>query len=303
MNIEAFLAAQQNTENSVQSLKTSLESQEKNSYDFLGDKRWKPSFPKDSGAVEYLIRFLPFPDTDKPQFLRTYSHSFTDKATSTKVYETCPTTVGENCPICENNKQNWDSSPEKYRPRTRKERHYSNILVIKDPLNPENDNGVFVYEMPKTIMGLIKEAIEPKLPSETPFDPCNIFSGSVLHIKAILGSNGYWNYDKSIWLEPKPLTDYISVDLKTILSQIYDLSTIPDKLGIKSYEQLSTIVDKLEGRHVQSQSKLPFESSTSTPTPVTTTPTPISQTPQNTQGDDSGLESILSDVDSIIGEL
>lgn len=245
LSLEQFLAAQQSN-NTVNELKTALEADVQEYKDFLGDKRWKPSFPNSSGSVDYIIRFLPSKSGNPKESLFTsYKHSFKGD-TDQYLIENCPTTIGKECPVCADNKRQWNQDNDKIRPRSRKNTFYANVLVIKDPINPENEGKVLVYEMPKTIKAFIDSAVNPEFDSDVAFDPFNIFTGANFHIKAV--KNVYWKYDRSCFMSQSSVFDHTQMKPEELLAELYDIASIGTVMPFKNKEELQKRLDIVDGK-------------------------------------------------------
>lgn len=241
--LEQFLANQQS--NTVTQLKNTIESENNVNYDFLGDKRWKPVFPNNSGAVDYIIRFLPSKSGNPDESYKSvYKHSFQGDANQFLI-DNCPTTIGNPCPVCESNKVLWNIDQDKTRKRSRKNTFYTNILVVQDSMNPENNGKVFVYEMPKAVKAFIDNAVNPQFASDKPFDPFNIFHGANFHMKAV--KNVYWKYERSSFLQPTSVFDHTTMKPEELLEQLYDIASITNNMPFKSYDDLKSRLDLVDG--------------------------------------------------------
>lgn len=209
---------------------------------FEKDKRlYIPQKNKD-GSFNALIRFLPQKDLSKVPYVELYSHNFSVKD---KWYiNDCPTTIkGSKCPVCESNKELWDSDEDTVRKRSRKLRVYSNILVLKDPQNPENEGKVFIYGYGVKIFNKIKAAMFPGEGSID--DPIRVFDfyegvNFKLNIKNIKTNTGYQpNYDDSKFSDT--ITEVADGDddaIEQIHNQCYDLSEFNDPKRFKTYGEL-----------------------------------------------------------------
>ncbi|BCU94742.1 MAG: hypothetical protein CM15mV6_1020 [uncultured marine virus] len=66
------------------------------------------------------------------------------------------TTLGQKDPVSDLNRELWnsgkDSDKEIARKQKRKLSYYSNIYVVKDEMNPENEGKVFLYKYGKRFM-------------------------------------------------------------------------------------------------------------------------------------------------------
>ena len=118
-----------------------------------GDERlWKPALDA-SGNGYAVIRFLPAPEGESLPWAKLYNHAF--QGPGGWLIDNCPTTKGEQCPVCAANNKLWNSGVESdkeiARQRKRKLSYYSNIYVVKDSANPDNEGKVFLYKYGKKI--------------------------------------------------------------------------------------------------------------------------------------------------------
>ena len=74
--------------------------------------------------------------------------------------------------MCEYNSTLWnngtDAGKEAARKQKRKLSYYSNVFVVSDPANPENEGKVFLYKYGKKIHDKIMEAMKPEFVDEEP---------------------------------------------------------------------------------------------------------------------------------------
>ena len=140
-----------------ETLKKIKEQENKNKNSFKDERIYYPKFA-DDGTAQAVIRFLPSPDTDLP-WVNVYSHSVQGNGW---YIENCPTTLGNDCPVCKANTDCWNAGDEQTaRNRKRRLSYYSNILVVKDPQTPENNGKVFLYRYGIKIHNLIMEKMDP----------------------------------------------------------------------------------------------------------------------------------------------
>ena len=153
------------------------------------------------------------------------------------------TTLGKKDRVAELNRTLWnsgqDSDKEIARKQKRKLSYYSNIYVLQDPANPQNEGRVFLYKYGKKIFDKLTEAMQPAFADETPITPFDFWKGADFKVK-IRKVEGYWNYDKSEFAEPSTLKGFSDSELETLWKQQYSLTdfTAPDKF--KTFEELDT---------------------------------------------------------------
>ena len=233
----AELRKKKNT--SVENLVSKIEksSGAKKSYD-KDERMWYPE--RDSNGNGFaIIRFLPgHPDNLTP-FVKKYAHGFKDKMTGRWFIEDCPTTIGEQCPVCTANSEAWNSGNQDLaRSRKRQTSFYANIVVLKDPANPENEGKVFIFRFGKKIFEMISSAAQPEFPEvDEPIDVFNLWEGANFALKIVKKDN-QTNYDKSSFQDKSPLYDDDS-KMEEVYNQQYDLSELVDPKNFKSEEELT----------------------------------------------------------------
>lgn len=202
------------------------------------DRLWKPEVDK-AGNGYAVIRFLPSKDESVLPWAKLYSHAF--QGPGGWYIENSLTTLNQKDPVGELNRQLWNSGNEKDKETARKQKrklsYYSNIYVVKDPANPDNEGKVFLYKYGKKIHDKIIEAMQPAFADETPVNPFDMWSGADFKLK-IRKLDGYWNYDKSEFASPGVLGDFDDDQLEKIYNKIYDLQEFSAPSNFKTYEEL-----------------------------------------------------------------
>ena len=204
------------------------------------ERLWKPEVDK-AGNGYAVIRFLPAPDGEDLPWAQVWSHAF--QGPGGWYIENSLTTLGKKDPVSDLNRTLWnsgnDADKETARKQKRKLSYYSNIYVVQDPANPENEGRVFLYKFGKKIFDKLTEAMQPAFADETPINPFDFWKGADFKVK-IRKVEGYWNYDKSEFAEPSTLKGFDDSELELIWKQQYSLTdfTAPDKF--KTFEELET---------------------------------------------------------------
>ena len=204
------------------------------------ERLWKPEVDK-AGNGYAVIRFLPAPDGEDLPWAQVWSHAF--QGPGGWYIENSLTTLGKKDPVSDLNRTLWnsgsDADKEIARKQKRKLSYYSNIYVLQDPANPQNEGRVFLYKYGKKIFDKLTEAMQPAFADETPINPFDFWKGADFKVK-IRKVEGYWNYDKSEFAEPSTLKGFKDSELETLWKQQYSLTdfTAPDKF--KTFEELDT---------------------------------------------------------------
>jgi len=208
---------------------------------------WKPELDK-SGNGYAVIRFLPTPEGEEMPWVSYFDHGF--QGPGGWYIEKSLTTIGKKDPVSEYNTQLWNTGIEANKEIARKQKrrlHYvSNIYVVSDPKNPQNEGKVFMYRYGKKIFEMLKEAISPAFEDENPINPFDLRGeGANFKIK-IRKVDGYWNYDKSEFDSLSPLTNDED-ELNSIYQSVFPLQTIVAPENFKSYEELKERLDRTLG--------------------------------------------------------
>jgi hypothetical protein len=215
---------------------------------------WKPTQDKAGNALA-VIRFLPGPAVDGDDALpwaQYWDHGFQNKITGKWYIENSLTTIGQKDPVSEYNSTLWntsgdDNSPERKQARDQKRRlHYvSNIYVVNDPKNPENEGKVFLFKYGKKIFDKITKMMNPDLDSEKKVNPFDLWEGANFKLK-MTRQSGFPNYDESTFLTPGPLSEDDS-ELEQIWKSEFSLAEITDPKNFKTYDQLKARLEDVLG--------------------------------------------------------
>jgi len=201
------------------------------------ERLWKPEVDK-TGNGFAVIRFLPAPDGEELPWAKMYSHAF--QGPGGWYIENSLTTIGGKDPLGEHNRDLWNTGTEANKETVRKQKrklsYYSNIYVVKDPTNPQNEGKVFLFKYGKKIFDKIMEAMQPEFEDESPINPFDLWQGANFKLK-IVKKDGYWNYDKSEFGPSEPL---LSDDdaMEALWKKEYSLTAVTAPDQFKSYEEL-----------------------------------------------------------------
>jgi len=211
------------------------------------DTFWKPELDK-SGNGYAVVRFLPTPEGDEMPWVSYFDHGF--QGPGGWYIEKSLTTIGKKDPVSEYNTSLWNTGIEANKEQARKQKrrlHYvSNIFVVSDPKNPDNEGKVFQYRYGKKIFEMLKEAISPAFEDESAINPFDLRGeGANFKIK-IRKVDGYWNYDKSEFDSPANLFED-EARLENIAMSTKSLSEIISPSKFKSYEELKEKLDRVLG--------------------------------------------------------
>ncbi len=219
---------------------------EKKSY--VDERIWKPTVDK-AGNGYAVIRFLPAMEGQDLPWVRYWDHGFKGP-TGLWYIENSLTSIGQPDPVGELNSRLWNSGIEadKDKARAQKRRlHYvTNILVISDPSNPQNEGKVFLYQFGKKIFDKIMDVMQPSFADETPINPFDFWDGANFKLK-IRNVEGYRNYDKSEFESATPLYEADESKLEAVYNQLHPVGDFTDPKNYKSYDELKAKLMKVLG--------------------------------------------------------
>jgi hypothetical protein len=216
------------------------------------DKYWKLATDK-SGVGAAVIRFLPAAEGDELPWVLVYEHAF--KGPGGWYIERSRTTLGKNVPdpVFEYNNQLWnsgvDANKELARKQKRTPRYVSNILVVKDPANPQNEGKVFLFKYGKKIFQKIQEMMIPEPDPVDQKDPVNPFcpwKGANFKLKC-RKVDGYPNYDQSDFSSSEALFSGDDSRIEDLWKTQFKLSELVNPDNFKSYEELKKRLDRVLG--------------------------------------------------------
>ena len=224
-----------------------------------GDERtWKLDVDK-SGNGYAVIRFLPAPEGEDLPFVKLYSHAF--QGPGGWYIENSLTTLGQKDPVSEYNTQLWnngtDAGKETARKQKRKLTYMSNIYVVKDPANPENEGKVFLFKYGKKIFDKLTAAMQPEFEDEEAIDPFDFWQGANFKLKA-KNVAGYRNYDSSEFAAVSPLLDDDDA-LEALWKKQFSLAEIVAPEQFKTYEELKQRLEYVLGRKRPAQDPEVFD--------------------------------------------
>jgi len=221
-----------------------LQKVQKKSYS--DDRYWKPELDK-TGNGFAVVRFLPTPQNEEMPWVSYFDHGF--QGPGGWYIEKSLTTLNKKDPVSEYNTQLWNTGIEANKEIARKQKrrlHYvSNVYVVSDPKNPDNEGKVFLYKYGKKIFEQLKEAISPAFEDEAAINPFDLREGANFKIK-IRKVDGYWNYDKSEFDSVAPLFEDED-KLNETFSSAYSLTDIIAPSEFKTYEELKEKLDRVLG--------------------------------------------------------
>ena len=260
-----------------------------NQFGETDERYWRPELDK-SGNGYAIIRFLPAPVGEETPWARMWNHGF--QGPGGWYIDNSLTTLGNKDPVSEYNTKLWNSGIEANKEIARKQKrrlnYTSNVYIIKDPANPQNEGEVKLYRYGKKIFDKVNDLMNPEFEDESPVNPFDLWEGANFKMK-IRKVEGYSNYDKSEFEAPAALLDD-DERLEEIWNSEYSLLELVNAEKFKTYDELKTKLDRVLGlgggvsysKHQPDD--VPFDGGT----PYTAPPKPAAETTD--ESTDEGME-------------
>ena len=212
---------------------------------FDDENFWRPTRDK-NGNAQCVIRFLPAPVGEDLPFVRFYEHGWQNKDKTSTGFgrwyiEKSLTSIGKDDPVSEFNKKLWDTGLEEKQKwvsanSARRTRFVSNILVIKDPNNPDAEGKVFLFKYGKKIYEKINEALNPTYEGETPVNVFDPWEGNNFKLRVKI-KDKFPNYDDSQFDTTSQLAK-TDDEIEAIWRQCHPLQDLLDPSTFRTYDEL-----------------------------------------------------------------
>lgn len=223
---------------------------------YAEDNRFYKLTKDKDGNGAALIRFLP--DAEKGMIQSVYRINTTISKNGKKrfVNEITPSTIGLKCPFQEEWQRLWNLGKKEdvkdasgnvieYGSKTfgRGQKFITNIKVLKDPANPENEGKIFLFEMSAKMKQMIQDALNPseqdKALGAEPKQMFNPLKGHSFRLVSKKGSNDMINYDSSSIID-KEDGIYATVEeaIADIKANTHKLSDLVKEENLLSYDEL-----------------------------------------------------------------
>lgn len=220
--------------------------QESNKYG--KDERFYVLSKDKNGNGAALIRFLPDAERNMIQKLFKINTTINKNDKKRFVAEFSPSSIGQPCPFQERWQALWNSGDkEGAKLFGRGIRYVTNIKVLKDPANPENEGKIFLFEMSGAMKDRIQNAVDPSDQDRSlgakPKELFNPLRGNSFRLVAKKGANGQINYDSSeVINEVTSIYNSVEEAIEEIKTKTHSLSDLRKPEAFMTYEQLQ---DKL----------------------------------------------------------
>jgi len=169
---------------------------------YAKDERFYMLSKDKDGNGAALIRFLPDANRNMIQKIFKINTTITKNGKKRFVSLFSPSTIGAPCPFQEKWQQLWnEGDKDEAKVYGRGTRYVTNIKVLKDPANKENEGKIFLYEISGAMKDKIQNAVDPSEQDRSlgaePKELFNPLQGNSFRLVAKKGSNNQINYDNS----------------------------------------------------------------------------------------------------------
>ncbi len=254
----SFNELKKKSKNNMTDLIKKMEDQTKKT-DYKDDRYWRPEIDK-SGNGFAIIRFLPEVENEDCPWAKVYSHTF--RGPGGWYIENCLTTISQKDPVTELNTQLWNSGVESdknlARDRKRKLNYTSNIYVVSDPSNPQNEGKVFLYKYGSKIFEKLQEVMKPEFKDEEAINPFDFWKGANFRLK-IRKVAGYTNYDKSEFDSSSPLCKGDDAELEKVWKSQYPLTEFTNSSNFKTHQELKDRLYEVLGGDIRAASNVGYD--------------------------------------------
>jgi len=244
----SFASLKKSRSNDLQKLQSEVEkiNNPKNNYSREDERFWKAELDK-SGNGYAVIRFLPPPNDEEMAWAKIFNHGF--QGPGGWYIENSLTTIGQKDPLAEYNSTLWNSGIEANKEIARKQKrrltYISNIFVVEDKANPQNEGKNFLFRYGKKIFDKVSGMANPEFEDESPIDVFNFWDGANFKLK-IRKVDGFSNYDKSEFIASASLFEDDTKMEETWNAQ-YSLTEFVGEDKFKSYNDLKARLDIVLG--------------------------------------------------------
>ena len=217
---------------------------------WASDNRFYTLPKNEKGEGSAVIAFLP--DPERRPLIRLYKINTTIIKDGQRRFcnEWSPTTINQPCPFQEAWQKLYNAGErEESRKFARSTRYVANIIVLKDPLQPENEGKVFLYDMSQKFKDKLEQAVNPSqqdvalsVERREIFNPTR---GRVMRLLARKQSNDMVSYDSSEFVKQDPIWADPQVAYDNIVAKCYKLSDFLKPEAYKSYDELKQEFDRV----------------------------------------------------------
>lgn len=265
----SFNELKKNKSKLAESLKTEIEKTDyKKKFEKEEDTRfWQPELDE-GGSGFARIRFLPPSKGEENSFVKMMEYRFQGPSINGEkgrwYINNSLQTIGQEDPVQKYNnllynktKATGDKFFENQAKKQKRNQFYiSNILVLSDKKNPQNEGKVFLFRYGQKVFDKIKDKMFPEFDGEESVNIFDFWQGSDFKIKISLtkfkdpttgAEKEYRNWDKCEFDSPSELYNGDDERLQEVWNRQYMLGefTAPEKF--KTYEELLNQLERTMG--------------------------------------------------------
>ena len=253
MSLLSNLKKKRNTQ--LEEISKKMDSSGKSSTRTKDSRFWNLTVEDGNGAA--IIRFLPpIQDGDDMPWVHVQTYAF--QGPSGKwYYNNSLRTIGQDDPVSQANYNDYnvvatEASKKLCSLRKIKHKYISNILVVKDPKNPDNEGKVFLFSYGPQIHKMLTELAKPEqdeLSDEVrePIFAWDYEEGANFRFKAYTKEGDFLSYDKSTFDSPSALCGGDEEKIEAVLGQCHKLSQFVAPDQFKTYDELKKDLDRAMG--------------------------------------------------------
>lgn len=218
--------------------------EEKSAKTYTVDERFYRLGRDKDGNGAAIIRFLPDSERGMIQEMFKINTNVTHNGKKRFVSEYSPQTIGQPCPFQEKWQELWNAGDkEGSKVYSRSTSYVTNIKVLRDPANPENEGKIFLYEMSMRMRDKIRAAIDPSEQDRdlgaTPKEMFNPLRGNSFKLACKKGANNQITYDPSeVISEVTSIYDSPEAAIKDIKENTHKLSDLLKPESFMTYQEL-----------------------------------------------------------------
>ena len=218
--------------------------EEKNTKTYAVDERFYRLGRDKDGNGAAIIRFLPDSERGMIQEMFKINTNVIHNGKKRFVSEYSPHTIGQPCPFQEKWQELWNSGDkEGSKVYSRSTSYVTNIKVLRDPANPENEGKIFLYEMSMRMRDKIRAAVDPSQQDRdlgaTPKEMFNPLRGNSFKLACKKGANGQITYDASeVIPEVTSIYESPQAAIQDIKENTHKLSDLLNPEAFMTYQEL-----------------------------------------------------------------
>lgn len=229
---------------------------------YAKDERFYTLGKDKEGNGAAIIRFMPDSERGMIQQMYKINSNVVHNGQKRFVSEFSPQTIGQPCPFQEKWQELWNSGDKDGAKQfSRSVRFVTNIKILRDPANPENEGKIFLFEMSNSMRDRIRAAVDPSQKDRDlgakPKELFNPLRGNSFKLACKKGANGQITYDPSeIISDVTSIYDSAEEAIADIKANSHKLSDLLKPESFLSYAELQ---EKLKWVTFQEQKSAPIQ--------------------------------------------